>query len=186
VTKMSPYLTGLYVASQTARELVVVDPPYAILSAVFAIIGLLSLPAGFAVVFFARVGFTRPFHIIMGLLPLLLGSPFLITSVVTGRATRITLSADTGKLSVRKTFLSVPVRSREYSLEQVRLIKVGVGDVCRFLYMSFEDKPAEDLTGCTDRTRYSEVADAMNAFLDASRRSSPLHSQDETRIPEGQ
>jgi hypothetical protein len=73
---MSLYPTDLHVASQTARELVVVDPPYAILSAFFAIIGLLTLLGGFAVVFSARVGFTCPLHILIWSMPILLGAHF--------------------------------------------------------------------------------------------------------------
>jgi hypothetical protein len=180
---MSTYSTGLYVASQTARELVAIAPPYAILSVVFAVCGLLSLVGGFALLFLFRVGFTRPLQIIMWLLPLLFASPFLISAVATGRTTQITLSTDTGKLSVRKTFLSVPLASKQYSLEQVRLVKVGVGNVCRFLYISRADGPAEDLTECTDRTGYSEVADAINAFLHANRPSPQnLPAGEETRI----
>ncbi len=175
---MSPYPTDLYVASQTARELIVVDPPYAILSAVFAIIGLLTLLGSFAVVFSARVGFTRPLHILIWSLPILLGGPFLIVASMTGATTRISASADRRILSVRKTVLSVPISSKEYPFENVRLIRVGVGDVCRFLYLSLADRPAEDLTGCTDRTGYGEVADAMNAFLNANRRS----TGDESRL----
>jgi len=185
---MSPYPTDLYVASQTARELVVVDPPYAILSAVFAIGGLLTVLGGYYIVFAARVGFTRPLYILVWSLPILLGSPFLIVALMTGVTTRITALADSGTLSVHKTVLSVPISSKEYPFEQVRLIKVGVGDVCRFLYVSLADRPAENLTGCTDRTGYGEVADAMNAFLDANRRSSPVNlpTRDKSQIPEGQ
>jgi hypothetical protein len=185
---MSAYPTDLYVASQTARELVAVAPPYVVLSVVFAICGLLPLVGGFALLASLRVGFTRPLQIVMWLLPFLLGSPFLITAVATGRATRITLSADTGRLTVRKTFLSVSLGSKEYPFEQVRLVKVGVGNVCRFLYVSLADRPAEDLTGCTDRTGYNQVADAMNTFLETNRRSSRLNlpTRDETRVPEGQ
>src|SRR5215475_192121 len=185
---MSAYPTDLYVASQTARELIAVDPPYAILSVVFAICGLIPLVCGFVLLVFFRVGFTRPLQIILWLLPLILGSLFLISAMATGQATRITLSADRGKLSEHKTFLSVPMGSKEYPLEQIRLIKVGVGNVCRFLYVSLDNKPAENLTGCSDRTGYGEVADAMNAFLDATRRSSPVNlpTRGGTQIPEGQ
>lgn len=185
---MSPYPTDLYVASQTARELVIVDPPYAILSTVFAIIGLLILLGGVAVVFAARVGFTRPWHILIWSLPILLGGPFLIVALMTGATTRITALANNGTLSVRKTVLSVSISSKEYPFDQVRLVKVGVGDVCRFLYVSLADRPAENLTGCTDRTGYGEVANAMNAFLDANRRSSPVNlpTRNEPQNPEGQ
>jgi hypothetical protein len=112
----------------------------------------------------------------------------LIVALMTGVTTRITALADSGTLSVHKTVLSVPISSKEYPFEQVRLIKVGVGDVCRFLYVSLADRPAENLTGCTDRTGYGEVADAMNAFLDANRRSSPVNlpTRDKSQIPEGQ
>jgi hypothetical protein len=185
---MSPYPTDLYVASQTARELIVVDPPYAILSAVFAVIGLATLLGGYYIVFAARVGLTRPLHILIWSLPILLGSPFLIVALMTGATTRITALADSSTLSVRKTVLSVPISSKEYPFDQVRLIKVGVGDVCRFLYVSLADRPAENLTGCTDRTGYGEVADAMNAFLDANRQSSPVNlpARHEPQIPEDQ
>ena len=179
---MSAYPTDLYVASQTARQLVVIDPPYFILSIVFAIVGLLTLVGGYYIVFAARVGLTRPLHLLIWSLPILLASPFLIVSLTTGRTTRITVLADSGTLSVRKTVLSIPISSKQYRFDQVRLIKVGVGDVCRFLYVSLTDRPAENLTGCTDRTGYGEVADAMNAFLDANRRSSPANLPN----PEGQ
>jgi len=105
-------------------------------------------------------------------LPLLIGGLFFMVSVLFGRTTHLTLSADTGTLSVHTTFLSVTTASKEYPLDQVRLISVGVGDVCRFLYVRLVDKPAENLTSCTDRTGYSEVADEMNAFLMANRTNS--------------
>ena len=164
------YATQIYVASQTVRQLVVVDPPYAIFSAIFAVCGLLALAGGFTVLYYLRIGFSRPLLILFWLLPILIGSPFLIVALMTSATTHITASADTGTLSVRKTILSVPVRSKEYPFADVRLVKVGVGNVCRFLYVSLENKPAEDLTSCTDRTGYGEVADAMNSFLDANRR----------------
>jgi hypothetical protein len=185
---MSPYPTDLYVASQTAYELVVVDPPYTILCAIFAIIGLATLLGGFAVVFAVKVGFTRPLHILFWALPVFLGGPFLIVALMTGASTRIIALADSGTLSVSKNVLSVPIGSKKYSFDQVRLIKVGVGDVCQFLYVSLADRPAENLTGCTDRTGYGEVANAMNTFLDANRRSSSVNlpTRHEPQIPEGQ
>lgn len=168
---MSPYPTDLYVASQTARELIIVDPPYMIFSTVFAICGLLFLLGGFVVLSILRVGFARPLHVVLWLLPVLIGSPFLIVAAMTGSTTRIVASTEAGKLSVRKSVLSFPLHTKQYPLEQVRLVKVGVGNVCRFLYVSLDDKPAEDLTSCTDRTGYSEVADALNSFLDGHRQS---------------
>jgi hypothetical protein len=79
---MSTYSTGLYVASQTARELVAIAPPYAILSVVFAVCGILSLVGGFALLYLFRVGFTRPLQITLWLLPLLFASPFLIRAMI--------------------------------------------------------------------------------------------------------
>lgn len=45
-----------------------------------------------------------------------------------------------------------------------------MADISLFLYVSLVDKPAKNLTGATDQTGYSEVADAMNDFLQANRR----------------
>ena len=164
------YATQIYVASQTVRNLIVVDPPYTIICAVFAVCGLLPLLGGFALLSFAKIGFTRPFQMLLWLLPVLVGCPFLIVALVTSATTRITVSADTDTLNVRKTILSLPVRTKEYPLADVRMVTVGVGNVCRFLYVSLADRPAEDLTGCTDRTGYSDVADSINDFLNANRR----------------
>jgi hypothetical protein len=170
IEQMPAYATDVYIASQTMRQLIVVDPPYTLISTIFAICGFVPLIGGFAFLYFARIGFTRPLQILLWCLPVLVGCPFLIVSLLTSGTTRITMSADTGTLSVHKTLMSIPVHSKEYPFEQVHLVKVGVGNVCRFLYVSLADKPAEDLTGCTDRSGYSEAADAMNAFLDANRR----------------
>lgn len=165
---MSSYPTDIYVVSQTARELTVLDPS----AKSFVIAGiatglLFTLIALGALLFLRSNG--RTVHPALWLLSLV-GVPFLALGLIASVTSRITLSADTGTLSVRKTILSIPISSKEYPLTQVNLVKVGVGDVCRFLYVSLTDRPAENLTGCTDRTGYSEVADAMNAFLDAHRR----------------
>jgi hypothetical protein len=164
------HATQIHIVSQTLRELIVVDPPYSLLSGIFAIIGLLALAGGFFLMYFLRVGFSRPLRVFAWLIPILIASPFIIVALFTGATTRITVSVDTGTLSARKTILSVPLRSREYPLVEVRLVNVGVGNVCRFLYVSLDGKQAEDLTGCTDRTGYSETADTINAFLSAHRR----------------
>lgn len=167
---VSVYPTDLHVASQSAHDLVVVDPPYAIFSTTFIVVGILVVLLGIFLLIQFRVGFGRPLQVILWLLPFLIAAPFLTTGAFTGRTTHITLSAESNTLNVQKTFLSMPLGSKEYSLADVRLVKVGVGNVCRFLYVSLADRPAENLTSCTDRTGYSEVADAMNAFLDANRR----------------
>ena len=49
----------------------------------------------------------------------------------------------------------------------VRRARAGVGDVCRFLYLDLADGITPTLFGCTDRTGYSEAADAINTFLRA-------------------
>jgi hypothetical protein len=164
---MIAYTTDLYVASQTARELVVVDPPITSYGAIIG--GVLFALLGYAGLVVIRVGLERHIHFLLWLLPILAGAPFIAIGMVSMVHTQITMSADAGTLNVRKTLMYIPVGSKEYPLGQVRLIKVGVGDVCRFLYVSLADRPAENLTRCTDRTGYGEVADAMNAFLDATR-----------------
>jgi len=166
---MRPYATDIYVGSQTARELIVVDPAQTSFGVSFLAVGLLFLLIGYGALFFVR-SLGRPVHFLFWLIPIVAGGPFLAGGLASMGHTQMTLSADAGTLSVRKTLLSVPIKSQEYPLEQVHLVKVGVGDVCRFLYVSLKDKPAENLTGCTDRTGYSEVAEAMNSFLDANRR----------------
>ena len=163
--------TQIYEASQTAHELIVVAPPYSLIGTIFIAIGLLALLGGCTVLFWGRVGFARPFQMLIWLLPFLVGGPFLIVGVAVGAgSTRLTVSADTGSLNLRKTILSVPVRSRQYPLTQVRSVQVGVGDVCRFLYVNLTDRTSETLLGCTDRSGYSEVADSINEFLEANRR----------------
>jgi hypothetical protein len=69
--------------------------------------------------------------------------------------------------------MSFPVSSKEYPFSEVRSVRVGVADITLFLYVDLTDKPAENLTGATDQTGYAEVANAMNAFLDANRSSTP-------------
>jgi hypothetical protein len=171
IEEMHAPVTQIYVASQTLREMVVVAPPYTLLGTIFTICGVLALLVGFAVVLLARVGGSRPFQILMWLLPILVGGPFLALGLGLGAGTtRLTVSADTGTLSVRKTIFSVPVHSEQYPLTQVNSVKVGVGDVCRFLYVSLVDGRSETLLGCTDRTGYSEVAGSINDFLAANRK----------------
>ncbi len=116
---------------------------------------------------------SRPIHPAIWLtwfIPIVIAAPFLILGVIGQIKTQITLSADTGTLSVRKTVLSFLISSKEYPLLEVRSVKVGVADISLFLYVSLVDKPAENLTGATDQTGYSKVADAMNDFLQANRR----------------
>ena len=164
---MIPYPTDIYIASQTARELTVIDPCSISSVIMGAVTGLLFSSVAIGGLLFVR-NLGRSIHPLAWLLTLI-GVPFLVLALTMSVTTRFTLSADAGTLSVRKTMLSVQISSKEYPLTQVSLIKVGVGDVCRFLYVSLEDRPAENLTGCTDRTGYSEVAEAMNSFLDANR-----------------
>lgn len=166
---MPAYVTDLYVASQTARELVVVDPAARGFGIGFIVTGVLFVLVGFGALIYARNTMGRSINILLWLIPFVAGGPFIAGGLVSLVNTQMIMSADAGTLSIRKTLLSIPISSKDYPLAQVRLIKVGVGDVCRFLYVSLNDRPAENLTACTDRTGYSEVANAMNAFLDANR-----------------
>jgi hypothetical protein len=171
---MSAYPTDLYVASQTAHELDVVVPPFNSHSFGWVwIVSLLCLVVGYGVLCSLWKNVPRPIHPALRLtwlIPVVIAVPFLILGVIGQVNTQITLSADTGILSVRKTLLSMPVGSKEYPFSEVRSIKVGVADISMFLYVSLVDKSAENLTGATDQTGYGEVADAMNAFLSANRR----------------
>jgi hypothetical protein len=173
VSKVAGYPTDLYVASQTAHELVVVAPPFNSHSFGWVwIVSLLFLVIGYGVLFSLWKSVSRPIHPALRLtwfIPIVIAAPFLILGVVGQVKTQITLSPDTGTLSVRKTLLSFVVGSKEYPLSEVRSIKVGVADISLFLYVSLVDKPAENLTGATDQTGYSEVANAMNDFLQANR-----------------
>ncbi|RZU40321.1 hypothetical protein [Edaphobacter modestus] len=171
---MAGYPTDLYVASQTAHELVVVAPPFNSHSFGWIwIVSLLCLVIGYGVIFSLWKNVPRPIHPALRLtwlIPIVIAGPFLVLGVIGQIKTQITLSADTGALSVRKTLLSFLISSKEYPFSELRSIKVGVADISLFLYVSLVDKPAENLTGATDQTGYSEVADAMNAFLVANRR----------------
>jgi hypothetical protein len=174
VSKVAGYPTDLYVASQTAHELDVVVPPFNSHSFGWVwIVSLLCLVIGYGVLFYLWKSVPHPIHPALRLtwlIPIVIAVPFLILGVIGQIKMQITLSADTGTLSVRKTLLSLPVSSKEYPFSEIRGIKVGVADISMFLYVSLVDKPAENLTGATDQTGYSEVADAMNAFLSANRR----------------
>ncbi len=171
---MAGYPTDLYVASQTAHELDVVVPPFNSHSFGWVwIVSLLCLVIGYGVLFSLWKNMPRPVHPairLTWLIPIVIAVPFLILGVIGQIKTQITLSADTSTLSVRKTLLSFSVSSKEYPFSEVRSIKVGVADISMFLYVSLVDKPAENLTGATDQTGYSEVADDMYSFLSANRR----------------
>jgi hypothetical protein len=179
---MSPYPTDLYVVSQSARELVVVDPPYTGVSTVFVAVGIFAIAICIVLLIQFRVGLVRPYQAVLWLGSFAIGAPFLGVAAFTGRTTHISLSADSSTLSVQKSLLSMPFGLKNYPLAQVRLVKVGVGDGCRFLYVSLVDQPAENLTNCTDRTGYSEAAEAMNAFLDANRNAGPQRPQGLTQL----
>jgi hypothetical protein len=160
--------TQIYVASQTAHQVIIVDPPYTLFGILFPILGgLMFLIVGFGALFFVR-SLGRPVSILLWLLPIVAGGPFLFLGIAVGtETTKIVVSPDT--LSVRKTVLSLPISSHQYPLSQVRSIQVGIGDVCHFLYLDLADSSSQNLTGCTDRTGYNLAARSINAFLDANR-----------------
>jgi hypothetical protein len=176
---MIPYHTDLHIASQTARELIVVVPPFNSSGWVW-ISSLLLMTIGYGVLFSVWKSLTRPIPSFMGLIwiiPAVVAGPFLVLGLMGQIKTQIILSADRGTLSVQKTLMSFPVGSKEYPFSEVRSIRVGVADITLFLYVDLTDKPAENLTGATDQTGYAEVAAAMNAFLDANRRVAPEGAQ---------
>jgi hypothetical protein len=170
---MSGYPTDLYVAVHTAHKLVVVVPPFNSNSFGWIwIVSLSCLVVGYGVLFSLWKNLQRPIHPALRLtwlIPVAIAGPFLALGVMGQIKTEITLSADAGTLSVRKTLMSFLISSREYPFSEVRSIRVGVSDISLFLYVDLADKRAEDLTGATDQTGYSEVANAMNTFLSANR-----------------
>jgi hypothetical protein len=105
---MPGYATDLYVASQTAHELVVVAPPFNSHSFGWIwIVSLLFVVIGYGVLFSLWKNVPRPIHPVLQLtwfIPTVIASPFLILGVIGKIKTQITLSADTGTLSVRKLF----------------------------------------------------------------------------------
>src|SRR5580698_8904563 len=127
VSKVAGYPTDLYVASQTAHELVVVAPPFNSHSFGWVwIVSLLFVVIGYGVLFSLWKNVPRPIHPVLQLtwfIPTVIASPFLILGVIGKIKTQITLSADTGTLSVRKTVLSFLVSSKEYPLSEVRSVK---------------------------------------------------------------
>jgi len=173
VSKVAGYSTDLYVASQTAHELDVIVPPFNSHSSGWVwIVSLLCLVIGYSLLSSLWKHVPRPVPPALRLtwlIPAVIAVPFLILGVIGQVKTEINLSANTRTLSVRKTLLSFPVSSKSYPFSEVRSVKVGVADITLFLYVSLVDKPAEDLTGATDQTGYSEVAKAMNTFLNANR-----------------
>jgi hypothetical protein len=185
VNKMAGYQTDLYVVSQTPNELVVIVPPSNSNSYGWMwIVSLLCLVVCYGVLSSLWKKLQPPIAPALRLtwlLPIVIAAPFLVLGVIGEIKTQITMSAGAGTLSVRKTLLSIPIRAKEYPFAEVRSIKVGVADVSLFLYVSLIDKPAEDLTGATSQTGYSEVANAMNAFLEANRSRTTLQSRQISR-----
>lgn len=176
---MIPYTTDLHVASQTARELVVVVPPFNSSGWVW-ILGVLLMVIGYGVLFSVWRSLTRPVPSLLGLIwliPVVVAGPFVVLGLIGQIKTQIILSADKGTLSVQKTLMSFPIGLKEYPFSEVRDVRVGVADITLFLYVDLTDKPAEDLTGATDQTGYAEVANAMNAFLDANRNATSQGAQ---------
>jgi hypothetical protein len=173
VSQVAGYQTDLYVASQSANELVVVAPPFNANSYGWVwISSLLCLAVLYGVLFNLRKKMQPPINPafrLTWLIPIVVTAPFLVMGVIGEIKTQITLSANTGTLSVRETLFSISIRSKEYPFAEVRSIKVGVADVSLFLYVSLIDKPAENLTGATSQTGYNEVAEAMNEFLESNR-----------------
>ena len=171
VSKLAGYATDLYVASQTARELTVVVPSFDSTGWVW-MASLLFLVIGYGVLFVVWKSLPRPVNPLLRftwLIPIVVAGPFLVLGVIGQVKTQITLSADAGTLSVQKTLMSFPISSKKFPFSEVRSVRVGVADITLFLYVDLVDQPAENLTGATDQTGYSEVANAMNAFLSANR-----------------
>lgn len=177
---MAGYPTDLYVSSQTAHKMVVVVPPFNSNSFGWIwIVSLVCLVVGYGVLFSLWKHVQRPVHPALRLtwfIPIAIAAPFLILAVIGQVKTQITLSADAATMRVQKTLLSFPIKSKEYPFSEVRSIKVGRADITLFLYVSLIDKPAEDITGATSQTGFSEVADAMNTFLEANRGRSTVQS----------
>ena len=151
-----------------SRELVMKDLPYSLMGGIFLLIAALTLLLGY--VFMRRTSsrLGRKIPILFWFFPLLLATPFaLIGAVVATWKSTVCASSESGVLNVREMILGISVRSDTYPLGRIREARVGVGDVCRFLYIDMIDGSSPKLLGCTDRPGYVEAADAINSFLDA-------------------
>ncbi|WP_158942851.1 hypothetical protein [Granulicella sp. S190] len=171
---MTTPVTQIFVASEQVSRLVVVAPPYTLLAGVFLACGLCCGLVGLVLVVVGCLGAIQrspTATVSVGALPVLLcfgiGIPFVVVAVLTGSATRVTVSPDL--LKVQRTFLTFPVKTRSYTLDQVRFVQVGMGNTCLSLQAVMNDGRGETLIGCTDLTGYNEVADAINRFLIAHR-----------------
>ncbi|HLJ88287.1 MAG TPA: hypothetical protein VKZ53_15820 [Candidatus Angelobacter sp.] len=161
----------IYVAKQTAQELVVVSPGYRLLAAIFLGCAVVALVISVFVALKLRVALTMPWRAAVWLGPILFCGPFLVLGLWLGTArTSLMLSSADEKLSLEKTICGVSVRSESYRFDEIRGVGMGIGDTCRFLYLSLKNGKTTTLLGCTDRDGYDQAANAINSFLSQGNR----------------
>lgn len=145
---------------QTPARLVVVDPPYYVLGAVFFLIGLgLSL----ALLPSKTEGQTQEGF---DWLALALAAPFLLVGLyfLTAKATLV-LSRETGRMTVTRTYFGFPTRRYDGLVSDARYANVETGNRTRRVVVVLHSGRIVPLGGLTDRKGHYDAANAINAFL---------------------
>lgn len=162
---MAPY-DIIHIAKQSSQDLTVVSPPYRLLGCIFLACALIALIIAVPTAIKFRAIDNGMLRVLVWGGCALLVFPFLSLGLwLSTSETSIVLSRPERRLALRKTVIGVHVRSENYSFNEIQNIRVGVGDTCRFLYMTLRDGRKTTLFGCTDRDGYSEAAQTMIQFI---------------------
>ena len=161
---MSIPFSEIYIAKQSADEIVVIEPPYLLLGIGLAIVGAVLLFFGI------RSTLNQPPAMRYWIFPVIFTAPFLIPGLwLSTSNTSIRLSRPQHLLDFRKSAFFIPFRSLQVPFDKIRDVNTGYSQQGRFLYLELNDGQRIKLTGSTDRRGYGEAMDAMNRFLVANR-----------------
>jgi hypothetical protein len=161
---MFPF-SPIQIVEQTSKRLVIEDPPYYLAGGVCLAVGLIL-----ASLRRLRIGEgDTPEQ--MGWVALLLAAPFVVAGLLllTG-STTATLSRETGRLTIRKRYLGMVMKTREALLAEVQGVAVGTDQQSRSLSFVLHSGEEISLGSFTDRKGYYAAAEAANRFLQESRR----------------
>ena len=161
---MSIPFSEVYIAKQSADEIIVIEPPYVLLGITLAVVGATIL------FFFVRATLNAQPGERYWIFPVIFSTPFLIPGLwLSTTKTTIELSKPQQVLHLQKTIFFIPFRSQNFPFSQVRDVNMGYSQQGRFLYLELDSGERVRMTGSTDRRGYGEAMDAINMFLAKSR-----------------
>lgn len=166
--------TVIRVVSESPHAMVVQYPANISTGIALLTIGLIVLVGGYVSLYKHRIELAHGVRLLLWIIPLLCGvlpmvfGFFEVATVITVEA-----SAETGMLTVRHTVAGSVIKSSRYPMADVQGIQLGFGRGCKFLYADLADGSDPKLLPCSPRTGYSEVAHALNSFLNNLKASGP-------------